>query len=151
MKYGISRASWLGIRSDMSIHGVFVSVGQHYIKPVTVFVLVQIEHYEKFHRNVTSTRHDMVENIAHLHLLTLISKISQATKRLLKFEIGVCSWKLVKKKKKKKKKKSFYRRICTLVIYAFLGHSMTNFHNNEFCQYERKICNKHFICYSLFN
>ena len=107
MKYGISRASWLGIRSDMSIHGVFVSVGQHYIKPVTVFVLVQIEHYEKFHRNVTSTRHDMAENIAHLHLLTLISKISQATKRLLKFEIGVCSWKLVKKNKIKNK--STYR------------------------------------------
>jgi hypothetical protein len=29
-----------------------------------------------------------------------------------------------------------------------LGHSLTTFQNTEFRLYERKICHKHFICYS---
>lgn len=30
----------------------------------------------------------------------------------------------------------------------YLGHSLTTFQDTEFCLYERKICDKRFICYS---
>ena len=36
-------------------------------------------------------------------------------------------------------------------MIPYLGHSLTTFQDTEFCLYERKICDKHFICYSSFN